>query len=331
MDTIDEVLETSDKYLKHFISRLKVSTQPKEISCSETAEILLGRCDLSERGFKSLRVILMKNNVILPPYDKVRHYCDDLIVGEIKNIHVNSPTDCPCMGVTSNVHETLQLIVSNEVLFRLFHFPTENEQEKMFDILKKKDGTLYSNLDKLKRTIFIRVTGDNFRASARMPTEQTSFSVLNIRELVNCPYGQFITTLWRGSESRQMIETHVLFYFDEVSQLVRNGTSLIVNNKLEEFNVICLFVADLCFIKDVIGQCQCTALYGCYHCMLKSTDWLKIDRKTEQPKTIDYITKNGQKALHVLGKNPTRDSAKFTNFQQSHGGQWVNIFCYLKI
>ena len=42
-----------------------------------------------------------------------------------------------------------------------------------------------------------------------------------------------------------------------------------INEECEQLNVICFFVADLCFVKDVIGQCQCTSMYGCYHCMLK--------------------------------------------------------------
>ena len=40
-------------------------------------------------------------------------------------------------------------------------------------------------------------------------------------------------------------------------------------------------------------------------------------------KTFTEIHKNGVKAVEILGKNPVRDSSKFTNFQQSHGGQWV--------
>ena len=40
MDVIDEALESSHGYLRHFISTLKVSTQPIEISCSNAAEIL---------------------------------------------------------------------------------------------------------------------------------------------------------------------------------------------------------------------------------------------------------------------------------------------------
>ena len=94
-----------------------------------------------------------------------------------------------------------------------------------------------------------------------MPTEQTSFAVLNIRELSNCPYGQFISTLWRGSESRKMIESHVLFHYNELAELVKSGVTLNVDNVADNFNVICLFVADLCFVKDVIACCFVSSIF----------------------------------------------------------------------
>ena len=283
---------------------MKVSKHPVEISCSEMAEMLLGRCDLSQGGYKSLRTILEKNNVKIPRYENVRSFCDKLIVGKVSTIHDENENDCPCMGVRCNVHETLQLIVSNKKLFNHFHFPPEEEQKVFFEFLKEKNSVMYHNMNEKKRTIFIRVTGDNFRASARMPTEQTSFSVLNVKELLNCPYGQFITTLWRGSESREMIEKHVTNFFNEIVELVKTGIVLEIDNQMEEFNVVCFFVADLCFVKDVIGQCSCT-------------------KKKGNPKTMEGITKFGMQAVKVLGKNLDRSSSTFTNFQQSHFGQWV--------
>ena len=48
------------------------------------------------------------------------------------------------------------------------------------------------------------------------------------------------------------------------------------------------------------------------------------ERNFAKKKTFTEINKNGVKiAVEILGKNPVRDSSKFTNFQQSHGGQWV--------
>ena len=49
--------------------------------------------------------------------------------------------------------------------------------------------------DPNKRTIFLRETGDNFRGAARYPTEQTLYAILNMKMMLNNPYGQFISTL----------------------------------------------------------------------------------------------------------------------------------------
>ena len=99
-------------------------------------------------------------------------------------------------------------------MFAEFLFFTEEKQNKIFKFLKERDTELYENLDPKKRTIFIRETGDNFRAASRYPTEQTSIAILNMKRLVNCPYGQFITTLWRGSESRIMIDSQVTHHYE---------------------------------------------------------------------------------------------------------------------
>ena len=232
------------------------------------------------------------------------------------------------MGVCTDMKETLQLIISTEKLFKLFHFPTKEEQEISFKFLKSKDADLYAHLDSSNRTIFIRSTGDNFRTSARMPTEQTSFSILNIKELLNNPYGQFISTLWRGSESREMIETHIAAHYNELSKMVRNGLHLCANDTLEHFNIVCFFVADLCFIKDVIGQCSCMSMYGCYHCQMKNSEWCSKERKSAKKKSFTELNKYSIKAVEILGKNPIRESSKFTNFQQSHFGQWVSKYIY---
>ena len=120
-----------------------------------------------------------------------------------------------------------------------------------------------------------------------------------------------------------MIKLHVAAHY-QLASLVRTGISLIVDNKPENFNVVCFMVADLCFIKDVIGQCQCTSLFGCYHCMMKSSEWTNMHRSTAKPKKISVMKEYGLKALKVLGENPKRDSAIFTNCQQSHAG---NGYC----
>ena len=198
-----------------------------------------------------------------------------MVVGEVEKIHITD-VDCFCMGIKCNVFQTLQLILSNAKLLKLFSFPTEEEQKV------------------------------------------TSFSLLNLKELLNCPYGQFITTLWRGSESREMIYQHLSSFFDEIIKLVKNGVTLSINDNMEMFNVICFFVADLCFVKDVIGQCSCTSLYGCYHCSLKSNEWNSPVKKIGKPKTI-VVTKTRNKPEQPRNKRNNPGTSGTTQEQARNG------------
>lgn len=97
---------------------------------------------------------------------------------------------------------------------------------------------MYKNFLPERRTIFLRLTGDNFRAAGKFPTEQTSFALLNMMCLCNNPYGQFISTLWRGSKDRQMLDSHISPHFQEVKDAALNGINIMVNDKNEYFNVI---------------------------------------------------------------------------------------------
>ena len=72
---------------------------------------------------------------------------------------------------------------------------------------------MYKNIDidiKLK-TIFLRITGDNFRAACKKPPEQVSYSILNIKDTLHSPYGQFLHTLYRGSENRESLHMQQIF------------------------------------------------------------------------------------------------------------------------
>ena len=76
-----------------------------------------------------------------------------------------------------------------------------------------------------------------------MPTEQTSISILNMFKLINSPYGQVITTLWRGKESRMMVKKHVGVHYKVLEDMVRGGVSVKIDEALVSFNVVCFFVA----------------------------------------------------------------------------------------
>ena len=157
-----------------------------------------------------------------------------------------------------------------------------------------------------------------------MPTEQTSFSIINMMKLVNSPYGQFVSTLWKGKESRAMIKTHVSAHYEELEDTVKNGVTLSVDGVITKFNVIVFFIADLSFMKDVIGQSSSTSTYGCFHCKLPLQRWNLPGPKVGESKMVKEMAKVGETALEQLGETPDRDSAAFKKFQMNNHGQWVN-------
>ena len=95
-EVLDEAVEASDSYLKKFIEKQKVKTMSINIDIKDSAELLIGNCDLSQRGYNRLRTLLTNNNVLLPTYNKVRDFCTYLTVGEINK--TDCQETCKCMG-----------------------------------------------------------------------------------------------------------------------------------------------------------------------------------------------------------------------------------------
>ena len=128
-------------------------------------------------------------------------------------------------------------------LYKEFKFQSIEKKNDFASFLKNFFFDLYKkNFDPQLRTIFIRDTGDNFRACSKYPTEQTSYSILNIAHMVNCLYGQFISTLWHdGSESREMVTTHVKLHYDEITYSVHNSVGLQIDGSQEKFNIDVFF------------------------------------------------------------------------------------------
>lgn len=177
-EVIEESINNIPSNNRQFLNRLKV-TAPIKLNCPETAEMLIGKCSLSQRGYKSLRAILSKNEIKILKYEAVRKFCLSTDVGSIVKIHENEiACEKNCMGVKTNLHETLQLIIQTPKLFEKFEFMNEEQQLHFFNYLKNKDPNLYKNLNPAKRSLFLKETGDNFRAASRYPTEQTSFSLV---------------------------------------------------------------------------------------------------------------------------------------------------------
>ena len=177
----------------------------------------------------------------------------ELDIGNLTRSFCKCPDDV-CLSIGSNVQENLAAFtLQNKFWLEKMNFPSESDQLKFFTMLKSLNGKLYDQLDPKRRTVFLRLTGDNFRAACKYPTEQISYSVLNNKEMLHSPYSQFISSLWRGSESRINIEIHTLDHYLEIKSLLTNGLR-VVNKDGEYFNILPMMCADLCFVKEVLGK-----------------------------------------------------------------------------
>ena len=116
----------------------------------------------------------------LPIYDEARTFCTETDVGKIEIIHHENGKQCKCMGVCTDIVDTLQHVISCEKLSVDLDLFNADEQKRIFSFLKEGDSELYKNLDSSKRTFFNRDTGDNFQAASHYPTERISFSIQNV-------------------------------------------------------------------------------------------------------------------------------------------------------
>ncbi|XP_066925516.1 uncharacterized protein [Clytia hemisphaerica] len=323
-DVIESALELNEDYLCRIISKLNLKTKPKTLNEKDTAEMLIGKADISQRGYGNIRTILAAKSVNIPSYKNVKTYVNELNVGNIAPIH-ESESNCKCMGYFCTVTETLQMIASCNDLFSKMKFFSIERQNKIRKFLISKDENLYHNFDSHKKTIFLRDTGDNFRAASKYPTEQTSFSVLNIEELITCPYGQFISTLWRGKESRETLRTHVSRIYNELTDLVKYGVDLTVGDEKEHFNIVVISVTDLSFTKEMLGKCQCTHTFGCIHCELNSKEWCSLQPKVGQSQSYKKMIARGEEALEKLGNCPDKGSQIYKKFTSDHFAQWAPV------
>ena len=238
-------------------------------------------------------------------------------------LHCNEDDSCQCMGFGSRARETLQYIFKCPEFAGKMQFLTEERNERLSFFLKSKDNKLYENFDSTRRTLILRETGDNFRSVGRYPTEQTSFSLLNLIDLASGPYGQFITTLWRGSESRRTLKIHCQAHYDEMTDLVKNGVTINHDSADEIFNVVLIFVADLSFVKEVLVKCSCSHTYGCFHCELSRKSWSAVKPISGKSRSIVKMNELGLKAEESFGEDPNKDSAIFKKLTQDTPGQWV--------
>lgn len=222
------------------------------------------------------------------------------------------------MSALTDLKETLPRYLTNE--FWLSKMDFSKDTESLVKDLKNW-STIYENLIPTNKCLFLRMTGDNFRAACRQPTEQISYSILNATDLVNSPYGQVICAIFRGKENRDNIDVHVNLYHQQLVDLLKNGLTLDLTG--ETFNIIPILCADLGYLKEVLGKCSTTSLYGCYYCKKPIQKWHQSDIGPSPLQTISEMEVNGEKGTECLGTSPDHDSRSFKDFQQSHYGQYA--------
>ena len=326
---IQESIEENNTFMSEIRKSMKSLTDSvRVLPIKDCSELLVGKCDLSQRSYNSLKKLLKSSNVKLKSYEEARNFANQLEVGDIEYDKHLDDTKCPipCMHASTDLVETLKLICSTEELFKEFSFPERENQRNLFSHLQTQNSELYKNLDSDKRTVFIRDTGDNFRASKHYPTEQISFSVLNLQNLINSPYGQFATSLFRGPENRTSLKSHGQIHFNQLKCLATNGLLMqLPDTSFEHFNVVVFLVADLGYIKEVIGKSSCMSMYGCYQCCKPINEWHSKDKKIAKLQTVSNYTLLGKKAEAHLGENPEKDSTKYKEFVKKNLSQWVSI------
>ena len=100
-------------------------------------------------------------------------------------------------------------------------FPEPEQQKRLFKDLHLKYPALYTNMVKHRpanQTIFLRETGDNFRAAVHQQTEQDSFTILNLHQLITSPAGQIVNGLLRSAESQETLRNHLSATYDQISE-----------------------------------------------------------------------------------------------------------------
>ena len=223
-----------------------------------------------------------------------------------------------CKCALTDFSETLQLIFSRQELLDQMKFPTPEQQEKLFRQLCAKHPNLYESTmrDRTKnRTIFVRETGDNFRGSSHTQTEQDSFSLLNLQQLVTSPAGQFVNGIWQSDESRATLSAHLSSTYSELEECVRNGfEATLPDGTVETFNVIVFYVADYSHKKEVLGRVAVNVKYGCIHCKRPINEWGNVSAPAAPILTTEEIVKLGEKAERHLGPTPDKTSSEYESF-----------------
>ena len=316
----EEGLVDAEEFCERLTENLAVQASI-HLSAAESAELLVGEAHLSQRAYKALKKTFKRKNIFCASYKETKKTVEAMEIGSV----TGSCSDRQqCMCALTNFKETLQLILSKSELVSSMSFPTPEQQKNLLEQLYAKYPTLYENAARNRpdnRTIFLRETGDNFRAAGKHQTQQDSFTILNMRHLITSPAGQVLNGLWRGPESRDMLKRHLLATYKEMADCVQNGLTVTQEDgTVEIFNVVVFYVADYSHKKEVLGRAAVTAKFGCPHCKKPLNQWGKLISPASVLSVEEMVTL-GAKAERELGTSPDKDSTQYANFHRSNFGQ----------
>ena len=82
---------------------------------------------------------------------------------------------------------------------------------------------------------------------------------------------------------------HVAKHYTELNDIMRNGVDLNIQGQTEHFNIIVFLVADLSFVKEILGKCSSSHEFGYFHCELDSKSWSSPRLCLGVPQSIEKI------------------------------------------
>ena len=319
-ELVDAAVDSLPQAFIHLFDKLVAQPAPVVFSAQQSGELLAGAHSLSERAYINTRKILLAKNVHLSTYAEAVKHLSSLDVGKPA-----TADDCQqqCEQCFSyDLVDTLHRIGAVPELFNKLQFPTAKQQRNLLNQLQSRRPDVYADLQPAHRTIILRQTGDNYRAALkRQPTQQMSVSILNMKELVNSPLGQFVLASWRGGEGRPMLRAHMATNFAELEKLAKDGIVLKNNTgEPEHFNVVVLYVADFSHTKEVLGRVQVNAEQGCPYCDRPASTW-HLARSAGTCRDYKALADLGTRAEEALGVEPDKESAGYKAWYQKNQGQ----------
>ena len=270
--------------------------------------MLMTRNGMSQELYKRHKKQLKTQGVILPSLRDVQAFKKTLKIP--KSWQCNT-AGCVCAIVC--IKETITMILKNDKLIKRMTFMTSAAQSGVFQELKNEAPLLYGNLDESRKTIWIRLSPDNFRTAGNKNAERVSYMILNFEEDTDNPFYEIFASIWQGGETRCEFQVHCgttdgfpyLEYtsrtndgiFNDFADLVVNGIK--VNG--EWFNVVVLLVPDMCCLETLLGRQTGTSENGDCFCTKKLTDKKNPDHDNDiyPLRSVKTIVENGRKAEKI--------------------------------